>query len=88
MLITNLKNPKMRKPKKEQIEDLKKALVLIEKAYFLQNECDIILFENFDIDDDCKFLNDDFYNIKSINTSSPLYKKEIAILNLLKKLEL
>ena len=78
----------MRKPKKEQIEDLKKALVLIEKAYFLQNECDIILFENFDIDDDCKFLNDDFYNIKSINTSSPLYKKEIAILNLLKKLEL
>jgi hypothetical protein len=78
----------MKKSKKEQIEDLKKALALIAKAYFLQNECDIILFENFDIDEDCKFLDDDFYKIKDINSSTNLYKKEIAILNLLKKLEL
>jgi hypothetical protein len=75
------------KPTNEQIKDLEKALKLIYDSYILQNQAHIIIYENFEIDDDCNFLENDFYNLTRFNPSSPLYKMEVAIENLLIKLK-
>lgn len=72
---------------KERIENLKIILNLIRDAYTLQNQADCLLYNHFIVDDNCKFLDDDFYKIKAINTSSPLYYKELETINLIKKLE-
>lgn len=75
------------KPTNEQIKDLEKALKLIYKSYMLQNEACCIINEHYEIDYECKFLENDFYKLLRFNPSSPLYKMEIAIENLLIKLK-
>lgn len=72
----------------EQIEDLKIILKMYQDAYSLQNNADVILYNHFILDEDCKYLENDFYKIKSINSSSPLYYKELETIKLIKNLEL
>jgi hypothetical protein len=71
----------------EQIKDLENCLKLITEAYFLQNNAHCIIYENIEIDNECNFLESDFYKLTRFNPSTPLYKMEIAIENLLTKLK-
>lgn len=72
---------------KERIQNLKVILNLLRDAYSLQNQADCLLYNHFILDDNCNYLTDDFYKIKAINSSSPLYYKELATIDLIKKLE-
>ena len=72
----------------EQIEDLKIVLKMYQDAYSLQNNADVILYNHFILDEDCKYLDNDFYKIKNINSSSPLYYKELETIKLIKTLKL
>ena len=78
---------KKEKSTNEQINDLEKALKLIYESYMLQNEAHCIINSNYEIDEDCNFLENDFYKLTRFNPSSPLYHMEIAIENLLTKLK-
>jgi hypothetical protein len=71
----------------EQIKDLEKALKLIYDSYMLQNEAHCIINEHYEIDDECRFLENDFYKLTRFVPSSPLYKMEVAIENLIIKLK-
>jgi len=72
----------------EQINDLKIILKMYRDAYSLQNNADVILYNHFILDEDCKYLDNDFYKIKSINSSSPLYYKECETIKLITNLEI
>ena len=51
------------KTKQEQIKDLKEAANLLRDAYYLQNKAMCIIIENYEIDNECKFLQNPFYKI-------------------------
>jgi len=72
---------------KEQINDLKIILKMYQDAEMLQNNADVILYSNFILDEDGKFLNNDFYKIKSINSSRSLYYKKLETIKLIKNLK-
>lgn len=75
------------KTTKEQLTDLKQALKLIIDAYYLQNTAHCIFYENFKIDENFDFFENDFYKLTRFKTSSELYNLEQAIENLILKIE-
>lgn len=74
------------KPLRESIEDLKEVKTLLNNAYLLQNSAKCILAEHFQIDSNCEYEKNDFFNVYKINTESGLHKCEIATQNLIDKL--
>lgn len=75
------------KTKNEQLKSLKQALQLITNAYYMQNKAKVIINENYEVDDDLNFLENDFYKLTKFKTSKELYDLEVAIQNLINKIE-
>lgn len=84
--IENLKKQEKILKLEQQIEDLQKVKNLFYEAYNLQNSGTCILHNHYFIDDDLNYLNNEFYKITQINTSSPLYKAELKTEELINKL--
>jgi len=70
----------------EQLNDLKEVKKLFYESYMLQNRAKCLLSENFKIDNEYKYLENDFYKIYEINTSTGLYESEIKTDLLINKL--
>jgi hypothetical protein len=70
----------------EQIKDLHEVKKLFYQAYILQNKAKCILSENFVIDNESKFLENEFYKIYEIKTSTNLYLSEVQTQNLIDKI--
>jgi len=78
------------KDNKDKIRVLQKAKNLLYDAYIAQNHAKCILQDFFTIDDDFKYLENDFYNIYRIDTATNLYKAELLLIveiNILKEKE-
>lgn len=70
----------------QQIKDLQKVKKLFYEAYNFQNCATCILHNHYFIDDNLNYINNEFYKITQINTSSPLYKAELKTEELINKL--
>jgi|LakMenE18May11ns_1017448.scaffolds.fasta_scaffold7157459_1 hypothetical protein len=70
----------------EQLNDLKEVKKLFYESYILQNRAKCLLSENFKIDNESKFLKNEFYQIYEINTSTNLYHSEVKTQILIDKI--
>lgn len=70
----------------EQLNDLKEVKKLFYESYMLQNRAKCLLSENFKIDNENKYLENDFYMIYNINTSTNLYLSEVQTQILIDKI--
>ena len=75
------------KTKQEQIKDLKEAANLLTDAYYLQNRAMCIIIENYEIDNEFKYLQNPFYKIQRCNTNEALWKAEKMCYELCMELE-
>lgn len=75
------------KTKQEQIKDLKEAANLLDGAYSLQIKAMRIIIENYEIDDECKYLQNPFFKIRQCNTNEALWKAEKMCYELCMELE-
>ena len=77
---------KLKKTKKETIEDLKQIRDLFYQSQLLQNKAKVILNKHFDIKDYEIYKNNEFYKIWNIETFLNLYSCEELTKQLIKKL--
>ena len=73
---------------KEQIlKDLKDIEQLYYDAYMLQNKASVLLSKYYNVNDYYNLKNNDFYKIRSIDTSSNIYEAELATRELINNLK-
>jgi hypothetical protein len=75
-----------KKLNKLKIMKLESCLVLLKQAYSNLNEVSVILSTQYKIDDDCKFLVDDFHLVYNLGVQSKVWEQEKAIKELIVKL--